>query len=141
MVTSKTIFKVGLALMLLSQSACATAQTSVNPQHTSQTVPHYSQLKPQSSSKGVQNSSMPMHEAFMRKFCYQHQVPYCSDDCRNIFLKEWAKQSVQSGKKYSREGFEQLDEYMKKGSHKAGEKWGEYYREFKRGAHKGYKDK
>jgi len=126
--------------LVMSQSACATSPANVQSQATKQSVQH-TQPRPQSSSNKGQNSDIPIHEAFMRKFCYQHQVPYGSDDCRNIFLKEWARQSVQSGKEYSREGFEQLDGYMKKGSHKIGEKWGEYYREFKRGARKGYKGK
>jgi len=123
-----------IATIVLSQTACASAQTaSAYMQGNGATQ----QLSPLQQVRQPTKANLSIREEFMQIFCSKHALPYGSAECRKVFLQEWAKSSVESGKELSREGFEQLDEWMKKGSHKVGEKWGEYYREFKLGARKG----
>ena len=113
-----------------------TAYQSVPP-HTQPQPPQY-QPNPNAPRPGGAGSNTPSKsEIFFRTFCAQHGVPYKSDECRKVFLKEWAQESVRAGSDLTKEGFSQIDQFMRAGSRKLGEKWGEYAREFRRGARKG----
>ncbi len=114
-------------------------QNRTQNQTLAQSTQAQNQIQSQAQSQSV--DTMPKHEVFMRRFCAQHTVPYGSDECRSVFLKEWAKESIAFGKEGTKEGFQQLDQYMRKGSYKIGEKWGEYSRAFKEGAKDGYRNK
>ena len=107
------------------------------PPRTQPQPPQY-QPNPNAPRPGGAGSNTPSKsEIFFRTFCAQHSVPYKSDECRKVFLKEWAQESVRAGSDLTKEGFSQIDQFMRAGSRKLGEKWGEYAREFRRGARKG----
>lgn len=142
---SKTVKILVLSLLL---SACTTTQRP----HQSQMPPEgYYEPLPQRQNQGeyapqyrrepIVDHRASKSEIYFRTFCDRHGVRYKSDECRSIFLKEWARESVEAGGDLSKEGFSQIDEFMRTGSRKIGEKWGEYAREFKRGARKGWRRK
>jgi len=142
---SKTVKILVFSLLL---SGCTTTQrpyqNQIPPEGYYEPLPQarrQNEYAPQYQRDPIINQSTPKSEIFFRAFCAQHGVRYKSDECRSVFLKEWARESVEAGGDLSKEGFAQIDKFMRTGSRKIGEKWGEYTREFKRGARKGWRKK